>query len=68
MSKLIIGRYADHRPEFTRTLPNHAKNLPWKHDQDAARKMREEAKHLAVLASMIAATLAVWFVLPWGGV
>lgn len=68
MSKLIIGRYADHRPEFTRTLPNHAKNLPWKHDQDAARKMRDEAKHLAVLASMIAATLAVWFVLPWGGV
>lgn len=67
MSKVIIGRQFDHRPEFTRTLPNHAKNLPWKHDQDAARKLREEAKHYTVLASLIAATLGVWFLLPWGG-
>lgn len=67
MEKVIIGRFADRRPEFTRTLPNHAKNLPWKHELDAAHKLREEAKHLAVIATLIAATVGVWFVLPWGG-
>ena len=68
MEKIIIGRFAENRPEFTRTLPNHAKNLPWKHEQDAVRKMREDAKHYTVIASLIAATLSVWFILPWGGV
>lgn len=66
MQKVIIGRCADRRPEFTRTLPNHAKKLPWKHELDAAKKMREEAKHYAVIATLIAATLTVWFVIPWG--
>lgn len=67
MEKVIVGRFAERRPEFTRTMPDYAKKLPWKHELDAVKKMREDAKHYAVLASLIAATLGVWFVLPWGG-
>jgi hypothetical protein len=67
MDKLIIGRFAERRQEFTRTLPNHAKNLPWKHELDAVNKLRQDAKHFAVLGTLVAACLGVWFVLPWGG-
>lgn len=66
-NKVIIGRQYDHRPEFTRTLPDHAKRLPWKHDIDRMNQIKEDAKHWAVIAGLVGCVAFVWFVLPWGG-
>ena len=66
-NKVIIGRQYDHRPEFTRTLPDHAKRLPWKHDIDRMKQIKEDAKHWAVIAGLVGCVAIVWFVLPWGG-
>lgn len=66
-TKPIIGRQWDHRPEYTRTLPDHAKRLPWKHDIDRMEQIKEDAKAWAVIASLVGLCAFVWFVLPWGG-